>query len=64
MDVHGSPWTFRVYLEAHPETRDALRLRIEQHPEYRAWLREMGGVVLAALDPEPAAPRSPTLTTE
>lgn len=46
-----SPWTFSAYLEAYPEAQDVLRRRIEERPEYRAWLQNMGGTVLAILDP-------------
>lgn len=41
---------FRVYLQVHPDVKDAVLQRMAQFPEYAAWLRDFGRGVLIALD--------------
>ena len=42
-------WTFHRHLRTHPEVGDALRRRMQEYPEYRAWLEILGGEVLSTL---------------
>ena len=49
----GSPqsrWTFAQHLRTHPAVGAALQRRMEEYPEYRAWLEMLGGEVLLALE--------------
>src|SRR5438067_2084491 len=43
-------WTFHRHVQMHPEVGDALRRRMQEYPEYRAWLEMLGGEVLPTLE--------------